>query len=244
MPGCAGGRARGAQMRDQFAEALSGGEEASGIRKPFDGALGQLDWIGFGLDELGHHHGIGQKVGHGEVLHGDHTASDLVSEPGSAVQREGGNSEPRAFEGHGSGRGERERGLLEGFGQSAHFGFRVAIASGSQRSREVDESRGGEDEPGPDVGAAGMGADAADGFEEDGQVALEFTDTASREQQHFARCDGAGGGRTVGVAVDNGMANELDGQTRRVAGVPILLKGKNGEQEVVGLLHATGSART
>jgi len=194
VPGCPGGRAGGPQVRDQFAEALSGGKEASGIRKPFDGALGQLDWIGFGLDELGHHHGIGQEVGHGEVLHGDDTASDLVSEPGGAVQREGGDAEPRAFEGDGSGRGERERGLLEGFGQSADFGFRVTIASGSEGSREFDESRVGKDEPGPEVGAAGMGADAADGFEEDGEVALEFADTASREQQHFAWCDGAGGG--------------------------------------------------
>ena len=205
MPGCAGGRARGTQMRDQFAEALSGGEEARGIGQPLNRPAGELVRVGVGLDELGHHYRIGQEVGHGEVLHGDHTASDLVSEPGGAVQREGGNAEPRAFEGHGSGRGDghigvgQSGGLLEGFGQSAHFGFRVAIASGSQRSREFDEACAGKDEARAEVGTAGMGTDATDGFEEDGQVALEFTDTASREQQHFARCDGAGGGRTVGA---------------------------------------------
>lgn len=244
MTRCPGCCARCSEVRDQFAELAPGGEKACGIRKPLHGTAGELGGIGVGLDELRHDHGIGQQVGHGQVLHRDHAASDLIGQPGCAVEGKGRDAKPGALERHGSGRGEREGGLLERFGQPADFGFRIPIATSPQGSGEVNESCVGKDEPGTDVGTGGRGADPASGLEEDGEVTLEFSYPASGKQQDLAGQGWRGFGGSTRVALDDRMTHELHLKVRGIARVPILLEGEDGEQQVVGGFHAPGPPRS
>lgn len=240
-PGCC---SRRSEARDQFAEPSARDEQAGRIREPLNGAACEMGWVGVGLDELGHDHRIGQEVGHGEVFHCDHAPADLVGEPGGPIEREGGDTEPGTFEGHGPSRGEREGGLLQRLRQAADLGLRVSIASGTQGSGKLHQSCVGEDEAGADVARSGHISNPAGRLEEDGKVALELPDPASGEQEHLAGNGRRRVGGSILVALDNRMADELHLEVGSIAGVPVLLEGQDGQQEVVGLLHAPGPAWT
>lgn len=240
--GGAVGRSGGAQALADAGECIALGGTGERIAEQCECGFGQRFWGGGGLDELRHDGLVGEEIGHGEILYRDDASSHLIGEPGGAVERDGRDLEPGTFEGDGPGGSQGEGGALKGIGERTHFGFGCAFLSGAELVCEGCQFLGGQDQTGLD-GQGGL--DPCRGVQQDRQMTFEFSDPASRQQQHFR--DGVGIGLGSGaslVPVDDGMPDEFHGESGCVFGVPGGFEGQDGKQAVVGKFHLAGAART